>query len=142
MSVPWLLAAMLLGAGNKSCTGERVEAVVHDATTRRDWLRMRDCAHPEWPAHLQLDPIGQRLKEPLGYAEAKALPAPIVVKAGMPVTVWQDGTAHIRLSGVAAQSAPIGGEIVVRLGSGWLLRGVVRGPGSVELSAPAGWSRP
>ncbi|MFT4111557.1 flagella basal body P-ring formation protein FlgA [Silvibacterium sp.] len=128
-------------------SGERIEAVIHDAVLDRDWLRLRDCAHPEWPPRLRLaNDAERRMASASGIPVYESLglgldAGPLVVRAGMQVTVWRDGSARIRLAGTATQSARLGESIVVRCGTGWLLRGIVRGPGSVELATPSSWNQ-
>ncbi|WP_446742367.1 hypothetical protein [Silvibacterium acidisoli] len=61
------------------------------------------------------------------------------VRAGTAVDLWSGTGAAIHVKSVALETAQVGQPIHVRgvLGTA-ALRGIVRGPGSVEL-APAGW---
>lgn len=175
----WLgVAAHCTGAQGGELAGGRIEASLHDATVGRDWLRVRSCAHPEWPPRWLPAPAGVRSQSDsrsglqpasrpgalAGAAGLDRLLTPdrspetdtetdiethmethtdaLPVRAGMPVMLWLDGSARIRLSGIATQSAKLGASVVVRCGSDRLLRGVVRGPGSVELEVTPGWSQP
>ncbi len=69
--------------------------------------------------------------------------------AGEAVRLWKQataspGSASIELSGVAVESAPLGGKVRVRAGDpGVVLRGLVRGPHSVELlEGRPSWHQP
>jgi hypothetical protein len=69
--------------------------------------------------------------------------------AGEAVRLWKQataspGSASIELSGVAVESAPLGGKVRVRAGDpGVVLRGLVRGPHSVELlEGRPSWQQP
>lgn len=64
-----------------------------------------------------------------------------LVRAGMRVTVWRSGEeAEVRMAGTALEAGGRGASILVRAGLGnATLRGIVRGPGSVELVSRGGW---
>jgi hypothetical protein len=121
-----------------------------DAELKLSWAAMVDCRHPEWPARLVIvdavpDEHGGR-RNPGGSMPAdRAVTAPIRIASGSRVDVWRGGEQQIRLSGVAVESAMVGQPIHVRAGLGNTpLRGIVRGPHSVELTEEnkAGWREP
>jgi len=62
--------------------------------------------------------------------------------AGARVHLWkQDSRVRIELAGVALESGAIGRPVRVRMpAAGQVLRGIVRGPGSVELAVVSGFS--
>jgi flagellar basal body P-ring formation protein FlgA len=64
---------------------------------------------------------------------APAVAPPTVVEAGRPVDlVWRDGTLELRLRGVAANSAPLGGRVAVRVDRR-RYEGIAAGPAVVRL---------
>ncbi|HEX3472917.1 MAG TPA: hypothetical protein VHT28_17190 [Silvibacterium sp.] len=113
-----------------------VDHYVFDATLKRSWAVMIDCRHPDWPAQaIEIRPAVST--SPAASAALATAPRPSipVIRSGSPVELWQDGKAHIQLSGIAMESAIVGQSIQVRAGLGSsLLRGIVRGPHSVELT--------
>ena len=124
-----------------------VDHYVFDAALKRSWAVMIDCRHPNWPA--------QAVEVPSREAEAASMSAhaiqarssrldAAVIASGSRVELWQDGDASIRLTGVALESGKVGQSIRVRAGLGFkFLRGIVRGPHSVELAAiQTGWRQP
>ncbi len=121
-----------------------------DAELKLSWAAMVDCRHPEWPARLVIvdavpDERGGRRNPVGGMPEDRAAAAPIRIASGSRVDVWRVGEQQIRLSGVALESAMLGQLIHVRAGLGNApLRGIVRGPHSVELAEEnkTGWREP
>lgn len=73
---------------------------------------------------------------------------PLLVRPGSHITLWRDdGEAHVRLAGIAIAGGHLNGEIPVRLILGGsesrVLRGWIRGPGSVELEPlSVAWTKP
>lgn len=137
-----------------------VDRYVYDASLQRDWEVLVDCDHPDAPARMELAPKGARTpgksaacgadaaqssKKPAGRQRspqserlARDSQPPIVLKAGAAVEVTSppNAPAQILLAGVAMQTALLGQPIRVRLSaSGRFIRGIVRGPHSVELVA-------
>jgi hypothetical protein len=115
-----------------------VDHYIFDPVLKRSWVVMTDCLHPAWPAHAIETQMNRGEMERLLVAPAKAdgsqISAPIVA-SGSRIEVWRDGGARIRLSGIALESAAVGQPIRVRAGLGSTpLRGIVRGPRSVELT--------
>jgi hypothetical protein len=115
-----------------------VDHYIFDPVLKRSWAVMTDCRHPAWPAHAVEMQMNRGEMERLLAAPAKAggpqISAPIVA-SGSRIEVWRDGEARIRLSGIALEAAAMGQPIRVRAGLGSTpLRGIVRGPRSVELT--------
>ncbi len=122
-----------------------IDRYVSDPALHRSWGVIVDCDHPDWPPHLvevrrlEVRPAGAVSGAMLGkQGKTEQIPqsdtgAP-AVQSGSRVELWSDGAPRIRLSGIALESAPLGKSIHVRAGLGAVpLRGVVRGPHSVEL---------
>lgn len=148
----------------------KFEHYVTDRALGRSWAVLADRAHPERPwIEVPLDTPGTVVrpeesakafpsspqsgiagKMTLAAAQFHNAPAPVaaprIVLPGTRVTVWQaTGDARIELSGTATDSAALGGVVHVRTAPGRaLLTGIVRGPGSVELTGLARqqWSQP
>jgi len=125
-----------------------VDHYVFDAPLKRNWAIMIDCTHPNWPAQAievpSMEGEGLRMTARATHSDALLLPAPVIV-SGSPVELWRDGEASIRLAGVALESGVVGQSIRVRAGLGLkFLRGIVRGPHSVELAEDikTGWREP
>lgn len=143
---PLLYALLLLYAGAglmaSSCQegaanpGTAVVRTYYDALTRQLWEVRIDCRHPERPATVV----------PAAAAEKPEVRENLtpVVKEGSMVQIWRDGSARIRLSGIAIGSAPLNHPVQVKtLGQGAILWGVARGPESVELiGITQSWSTP
>lgn len=111
--------------------------LVRDWALHRQWRVECDQAHPERPAHLvevpwTIDATAHRSSQ---ASPGPTLSQPPAVRTGMRVTVIGRGTmADIRLHGRALGTARIGEEVGVRAGLGnSVVKGVVRGPGVVEL---------
>jgi hypothetical protein len=129
-----------------------VDHYVFDPALRRSWAVMINCRHPGWPAQaveIQSARLGvERARtSPAAITTQIAVPQVAVpaIKFGSRVELWRDGAAHIRLSGIALESAIVGQPIRVRAGLGSNpLRGIVRGPHSVELTddSRTGWREP
>lgn len=124
---------------------------IRSAAEGREWAVMVDCNHPGAPERMQLAP-GWRVAKVTKHAavqtaadapsrpHAAAAPvAPTVfIRAGSPVVVVNAPGAvmTMRLTGVAAGSAPVGSVIRVRLQAFHaLIEGLVLGPGRVQLIA-------
>jgi hypothetical protein len=124
----WNVAA----AGAATCGSP---SVVTDAATGQGWQRILDCEHPEQPA--RLIPVSKSELHTLPAAAAHA--AREEVRAGSTVNLWSGAGAVMHVKSVALENALVGQPVHVRgvMGSA-TLRGIVRGPGSVELT-PAGW---
>jgi flagellar basal body P-ring formation protein FlgA len=70
---------------------------------------------------------GEVLREP-------AVMPPNVIESGQPVSLlYEDGGVQIRLSGVAANAAPVGGRVTVRVDVRRRLQGVAVAPGVVRV---------
>jgi hypothetical protein len=115
---------------------------VIDWALHRQYLVERDCAHPERPAMLAEVPWSDTTAERArvqGHANSPAMATlehlPWLVHARMRVTlVGQTAETGVHLVGMALEQGHAGDEIRVRAGlHGTILRGVVRGPGLVEL---------
>jgi hypothetical protein len=112
-----------------------VPAAVADAATGQAWQRVVDCEHPERPARLV--PVSKPAQQASPTAGGHA--AREEVRAGSTVDLWSSTAAGLHVKSVALETAPVGQPIHVRGVMGTTtLRGIVRGPSSVEL-APAGW---
>lgn len=116
-----------------SARAARLPDRIVDPGLHRQWLIEQDRAHPERPA---------RLVEVPWNSAAGALPelnanreSPPAVRMGMKVTLWRlEKKSEVRLSGTALEAGRVGQSVRVRAGlHGAVLRGVVRGPGVVEL---------
>jgi hypothetical protein len=117
------------------CDGENT---IRDWGLRRSWTIERDCAHPERPATLVEIPWTQapaaRLRE---KSTAEPVPPPPDVRRGMRVSLGRRGEkAEIHLFGTALDPGRVGDRIQVKAGMGGAtLKGIVRGPGLVELQS-------
>ena len=146
-------------SGSKTAQSRwRVDHYVYDASLKRDWEVLVNCDHPGAPARMKLAPEGAHIPRAANAAsveqEPRSLqpvtnsqPAPVVIRAGADVEVSSapGSPARILLSGTAMEMGRAGQEIRVRINaSGRFLRGVVRGPHSVELAAAAKpvWGKP
>lgn len=124
---------MVMGTG---LTAGAAPRIIRDWGLHRAWQMERDRAHPERPARLVEVPwnaartSGEAARNP-------AVAAPPAVRAGMRVAVVREGTtADIHLVGTALETARQGETVAVRAGLGkTIVRGIVRGPGMVELAA-------
>ena len=128
------LPAMAMAIG-LSASGS--PTIVRDFGLHRAWQVTVDGAHPERPARLVEVPWSTgRTSGPVEPGTKPAAPQPPTVRAGMPVTVIGRGArAEIRLEGTALGTARRGETVPVRAGLGnSIVRGIVRGPGVVELS--------
>lgn len=128
-------------ASNAALPQGVVDRYLSDPALNRSWAVVVDCRHPGWPPRLQearspgesagsmrVSPGTGQPNKPVAHA---AIPA---VQSGTRVELWSDGGSRIRLSGIAVESAKVGQPIHVRAGLGAVpLRGIVRGPHSVEL---------
>lgn len=131
----WVLGAQAVTAAQPPA------AVVRDWGLHRQWAVERDREHPAGPARLVEEPwTAPRPASGKAVAARGAgrATAP-VVRAGRRVSVWRrQDEAEIRMTGTALESGGLGEPIRVRAGwSNATLRGIVRGPDSVEL-APRG----
>jgi hypothetical protein len=161
-----LLLVWLPMAYGSNCQSSLAPASInhylYDATLKLSWAVVVDCRHPQRPATLIPVLPNSGLHSPVqrsGYLPAiEAIPtkdglkqAPRddsagldVVTAGSLVEIWKEGEVRIQLSGIAVQSAPRGGALMVRpQGKSVLLRGVARGANSVEIVGEGmEWGRP
>jgi len=146
--------------------GYRRQGTFYDYTLGRTWTVLVSCGHPEMP-RLAIDPGAPQSGEladrglaiagpalvpqttealspspSLRYASATPSPPARPVLAGSRVRLWkQDSQVRIEMAGVALESGGIGVPVRVRMPvGGQVLRGVVRGPGSVELAEGLGFS--
>jgi hypothetical protein len=101
-----------------------VDHYFSDPVLKRSWAVVIDCRHPGWPAQaVEVQSAGEEVR-----------PVPAAVHPGYRVELWSDEGTHIRLSGIALESAIIGQTVHVRAGLGAVpLLGIVRGSHSVEL---------
>jgi hypothetical protein len=159
----WLLLLLMpaVCAGAEVCrsaAGSAVSRYVEDAALGKRWAVVVDCAHPGHPASMVPAPEASMaaakggtdasgtLKQNTGAAMHSAWqdPGPPQVAAGMKVTLWSREThVEMRLSGTALAAARTGDTVRVRAGlEGSVLKGVVRGPASVEmLPEPPRWRK-
>lgn len=124
---------MTMGVGLSASAMPRV---IRDWCLHRAWRVEQDDAHPERPARLVEIPWSAGSGAGFAGGQAKVGPAiQAAVRAGMPVTVTGRGAmAEIRLRGTALGTAQVGEVVSVRAGLDHaVVRGVVRGPGLVEL---------
>ena len=118
-----------------------------DRSTGLVWVRVTNCEHPDWPAHLVLSPgttppmIGQIGRHTSEFILPRQ-PQP-VVRAGQTVRLWcADDMFHFEVDAIAEETKGAGDRIRVRLSQAATsynqeparhLVGVVRDRGSVEL---------
>jgi len=132
-----------LASSNAPVSPKVIDRYVSDPALNRSWAVVVDCSHPGWPPHLievqyagegtTSTPTNPGMNPPNEPAPRAVIPA---IQSGSRVELWSDGAPRIRLSGIALESAPVGKSIHVRAGLGLIpLRGIVRGPHSVELEA-------
>jgi hypothetical protein len=128
-----------------ACGASRLPVI--DWGLRRQYLIERDCTHPERPATLLeitwSDALAGRARDEVrpNPSEAESLKKlPWLVHAGMHVTlVGQNSETDIHLIGTALEQGNAGDSVRVKAGfHGKTLRGVVRGPGLVELEPQKG----
>lgn len=122
---------------------------VYDASLREDWAVLVDCNHSAAPARMKLVPntVGsaqatQRSKTLAAVRIQATIRAGVKaeIKSGTAVEVLSGANqpASILLSGTAMETAFFGQPIRVRLSaSGNFVRGLVRGPHTVQLIAAA-----
>ena len=151
-NVRWVLAMAILARAvpaSAACDGTARRVV--DRGLHRQWIVMLDSAHPERPAKLVEVPWDEAAAKGEGCGEAassaprssgRSASAPDV-RPGMRVTLWKrGGEAEIHLAGVALGTGWAGDVVSVRAGwRGSLLRGMIRGPGLVELTTESGGKR-
>jgi hypothetical protein len=121
---------VVLAAGSALAAPGSPAAVIVDRGLHRQWIVVRDDAHPERPPHLVEVP----------WSDARAAQASVrcdapLVRPGMTVLViTSSGNAEMHLNGTALETGWSGEAVWVRAGfHGDALRGVVLGPGLVEL---------
>lgn len=129
--------AAVLICGAMLVTGVRANAArptdrIIDPGLHRQWLIERDRVHPERPARLVEAPWREMRDVPGVRAQAPARPA---VGIGTRVALcFRDEDTKLRLTGWALEPGRAGDVIRVRAGlHGAVLRGVVLGPGVMEL---------
>lgn len=142
------VAAALLSVPLALAAGGRA-TVVRDWGLHREWRVERDQAHPERPEHLVEIPWSTPVRATgnADVAKVRSRPATAgeqhapVVRAGTRVTVWRRGEkAEVQMTGTALEGGSVGETILVRAGlRNAALRGIVRGPASVELVPGKGW---
>lgn len=124
-------------AGVRASAPCGVPATIADRTLHREWRIERDCAHPERPPRLVAIPWSENppTRQHASASRSARVPLRPVVQAGMTVALWWRGReAAGRLTGIALDAGAAGDSIWVKAGlHGAVLRGVVRGPGEVEL---------
>ena len=126
-------------------TGRQTVARRWDVVLGHEWEMVRDCRHPEWPAHAlavkELLPITART--PASTAAPVAVPAPFIVHAGDIVTLWRQAAfLRIEMTGTAEQAARAGERVAVRVnrnrddGAQTVehIEGTVRAAGNVEMT--------
>lgn len=112
------------------------DGVVRDRGLHREWKVEISAAHPERPALLvevpwkDAEPASAR-RDPAGTGTT----GPLLVRPGMRVTLVGSGAAlSMHLSGTALAGGHDGETIPVRGAfRGTLLRGIVRGPGLLQI---------
>lgn len=134
LSVGFLTIAMVLAAGAALAAPPSPARVVVDRGLHRQWLVERDAAHPERPPRLVEVPWSdaRAAQSPMG---SLARPGAPLVRAGMAVSVVErTGAAELHLAGTALRAGWSGDTVPIRAGlHGAVRRGIVRGPGLVEL---------
>ena len=129
----------------KQSTAEYVDHV--DRSTGLTWVRVTNCEHLDWPAHLvsssgtaplMIEQIGRQ-----GGGFVMPHESHPVVRAGETVRLWcADDVLHVEVDAVAEETKQAGDRIRVRLPQGATsynqepsrhLVGIVRDSGSVEL---------
>lgn len=133
-----VLAAMMMTASAFAAGGD---ATMRDWALHRQWMVELDRQHPERPARLVEIPwtSGAEMTQVpgRGASQAKSPPstsAPVMVRQGAQIIlVERDANAVVELKGTALNAGRSGDVIRVRAGLSGLLRGVVRGPGLVQL---------
>jgi hypothetical protein len=135
MRISWRAAVLMCGAmlvpGVRANAARPPDRII-DPGLHRQWLIERDRVHPERPARLVEAPWREVLGLPGGRAQDPARPA---VGIGTKVMLcFRDEDTKLRLTGWALEPGRPGDVIRVRAGlHGAILRGVVLGPGVVEL---------
>jgi hypothetical protein len=125
---------------------EQSTTKIVDRSTGLTWVRVTNCEHLDWPAHLVLSPgsvnvATERIGRPGDVAplyESKP-----VVRTGDTVRLWSaDDVLHVEVDAIAEETKETGDRIRIRLPQGSTsysqeparhFVGVVRGRGSVEL---------
>lgn len=129
---------MVMAAGSGLAAPCSPSAVVIDRGLHRQWIVVRDDAHPERPPRLIEVPWNDaRANQPkVAALPQKALhrDAPLV-RPGMTVAVVaRSNNAEVHLDGTALESGWSGDTVLVRAGlHGVSRRAIVRGPALVEL---------
>jgi flagella basal body P-ring formation protein FlgA len=82
-------------------------------------------------------PVGWTTRRVIAAGEALRAPAiapPAAVTSGQKVAVvWRDAGVELRLAGTAAQDAPVGARVAVKVDARRRLEGTVIGPGLVRI---------
>jgi hypothetical protein len=135
-AVAGLVLGIALGAGPADAIPVSPSAVVVDRGLHRQWIVVRDDAHPERPPRLVEVPWSDARAE-RGQSEAPQArahrDAPLV-RPGMTVVVAGGGSnAEWHLTGIALEAGWSGDTVLFRAGlHGAARRGIVRGPALVE----------
>ena len=115
------------------------------AIARGEMLRAEDIARLDtvitwrWNAAPDTTPAqpGWVTRRPIAMGEVLRAPAvspPAAITGGQPVTaIWQDGALRLVLTGVATNTAALGGAVGVRIDRSRRLDGVAVGPNLVRL---------
>lgn len=127
-----LTPVMLLAAGSAFAAPRSAPADVIDYGLHRQWRVVRDESHPERPPRLVEVPWSDRRVAAADAAVHRGAP---LVRAGMTVSaVERTRIAELHLAGTALRAGWSGDTVEVRTGlHGAVRRGMVRGPGLVEL---------
>ncbi|MBS1815875.1 MAG: hypothetical protein JSS87_13450 [Acidobacteria bacterium] len=123
---PTPVAAARAAFADVSSTGDEgfraTEATV-DAATRRVWVRVIACGHPERPATLvplNLPLVTTPSASPAANSSPiiPTVPHTIAIRAGEPVRLhFAQGNSRIELNGTAEQQGHIGESITIRIAS-------------------------
>jgi hypothetical protein len=133
-----LRLTIVLAAGLAPAAPRSPSSLVIDRGLHRQWIVVRDDAHPERPPRLVEVPWSEAraAQAQAGAAVPNSLrPDAPLVRPGMTVAVvWQNDNAEWHLAGIALEAGRSGDVVLVRAGlHGAAERGIVRGPALVEL---------
>jgi flagella basal body P-ring formation protein FlgA len=140
-----LVAALAAAPAPLAAQVTWTRAVAARPLARGDTLRATDFTFADTtvahrpPAGLDTTPpapgwLVQRAVQAGEWLRRPAVSPVPAVTAGRPVhALWADGPVHVAVAGVALNSAPVGGRVVVRVGRSRRLDGIVVAPDSVRL---------
>jgi hypothetical protein len=155
----WMIALGLSGAAGMAedaslaavsqraeLRGYKLREVRWDPVLRQRWAVLESVGHPERPYLAELTEVSPtELAAELARSAAAGAPfrkpAEIVVHNGDRVTLWRaEENVRIQMAAVVQSNAGLGERVQLRVtgaGSngdqGWLVNGIVRGAGSVEM---------